>query len=105
MVIFLVDLATKDMVMLHGHVPYQRVIWKRMVPKPKAQAEHLDFFQKQLGFEMVDFADREAEIRNVPPIEKQVCCRFLFGAGRNVYVGSMIQMYIVTVKIQVKMIY
>jgi hypothetical protein len=24
------------------------------------QAEHLDFFQKQLGFEMVDFADREA---------------------------------------------
>eukprot|EP00438_Fugacium_kawagutii_P027686 Skav213616 [mRNA] locus=scaffold2986:206483:216994:+ [translate_table: standard] len=24
------------------------------------EAEHLDFFQKQLGFEMVDFADREA---------------------------------------------
>ena len=29
-------------------------------PQPWAQAEHLDFFQKQLGFEMVDFADREA---------------------------------------------
>ena len=23
------------------------------------QAEHLEFFQKQLGFELVDFADRE----------------------------------------------
>ena len=23
------------------------------------QAEHLDFFQKQLGFELVDFAERE----------------------------------------------
>ena len=33
------------------------------------QAEHLDFFQKQLGFELAEYADREAAVESVRDVK------------------------------------